>query len=145
MSLKSIARPNGQGAHYQFFEMASGRKVKAQIGFGRPGAVKAPDGETDVQSGQFALSVSVSPVDEQGQALRAEDGLPIVDSIGRTFTAADAAAEDFDLEKEAAALIVARAASVDRIVAAAEKAKALRDGWSGAPVKLPFEKLKREE
>jgi hypothetical protein len=143
MKLKAIARPEGQSEAYQFLqaEGANGSRFKVKAGFGRPGVVKAPDGETDVQSGDFAISVSTSMVDADGKAVVDENQVPIVDVMSRTFTPADVLKPGFDLDLELATLITERAAAVEARAGAAAKARGLVGGWGKGPVALPFNRV----
>lgn len=127
--LAAMARPEGQSDEYRFFtNEATGQawKVKMLLKEARAADVQASEA---VAPANLAATITVSPVDDQGKALR-EGGKPIViDSWTHTFNEVEMAEPGFDPHARAMAIIAERINAGEARLAGMDKLRALASNW----------------
>ena len=95
-----IPAPEGYTGNYRFFLNPETNKTwKARLvrREARPALVDNDDG-VELATGEYAVTITVSPVDEAGQALLEEDCPIVIDSHTHSFTNYEMSDADFNAE-----------------------------------------------
>jgi hypothetical protein len=130
LMLEELPRPEEQAGHYRFFKNAgTDRSWKVKLEF-REAAPAMTSSNVELSAGQYTITVSASPVDSEGKALKDDQGRPIVtDSHGHTFNEIDMGQPDFDPEKLVMQLIQTRIAAGEAKLSATDKLKSFVTDW----------------
>lgn len=93
--IEVVSAPAGAGEEYQFFKnKETGQVWKASIEL--KVARRPQVNDIDAAPTEMAATVIVSPVDENGKALREDDKPIIIDALTHTFTSTEMQETDFD-------------------------------------------------
>ena len=96
-TIEPIAAIGDADPKYQFFKNKdTGNIWKATIDVKRGGQAFLSRADVEAAPTTLAISVTVSPVDAEGKALRENDLPIIIDSLTHTFTPVEMAEPDFD-------------------------------------------------
>jgi hypothetical protein len=128
-TLEHSARPKGQREDYRFFtNPETGTKWKALIVL-RDTAPAMVDTSAAVAPSGIAVTVTVSPVDEAGKALRENDLPVVIDSWTHTFNHVEMSVPDFDPTDRIMLIVAERVRAGEGRLAGVDKIKALADKW----------------
>lgn len=143
--IEVIGKPRGASERYQFFRnIETGQEWKAllELREARP----AFTNQADVESAplEMAVSVTVSPINNVGKALRENDKPVIIDTLTHTFTVHEMLEPDFDPQARIAQIIAERIHLGEARLHGNKKLKALVGKWNGK-TKLKIGRVKYEE
>lgn len=118
-TIKKVKKPKGYEGNYTFFEnLETGRRWKARLVASHPNV------------NTFGVTITVSPVDEDGKALM-ENGEPIVtDSIGHGFNEIEMKEPDFSAEARLMEIVQQRINVGERRFEGVKKITDLLSAWS---------------
>lgn len=124
--LKPAKRPAEQSQEYQFFiNTDTGQMWKAKM-------VLIEDEEGRFAANSVHVSITVSPVDEAGKALRDETDRPIVtDSLTHVFNEVEMSVPDFDPQARMMQIVAERIKIGEARLVGIDKVKALAEKWTG--------------
>jgi hypothetical protein len=129
--IEVISAPGEYGeSDYQFFKNNStGQLWKAKANI-LPAHAPMINGDVEAAPTQLAVSVTVSPIDEEGKALREDDKPIILDVHMHTFTQVEMADPDFDPSKRVMQIVAERVHVGEARLDAVKKIKQLGDNWN---------------
>jgi hypothetical protein len=130
MPLEKISRPKGQDKRYRFFRNPeTGREWKVSLEIREAGGALV-ESDVPLAPSRFAVTLAASPVDDEGRALRDDEGRPIVtDSWTHTFYESETSADDFDPAQRVAEIAEQRVLAGEAKLAGERKLEALAKRW----------------
>lgn len=111
MKLKKVKKPSGYEGEYAFFRDEDGNLFKARAEF-REAAAAAVNSDEKLAPVEFAVTVSVSPSDETGKALRENDKPIVGGTLTHVFNEVEMTAPDFDPAARLVGMVEARIAEL---------------------------------
>lgn len=142
--IEVISKPKGASERYQFFNnKETGKAWKAAIDLrvARPAYTAEADIET--APAELAVTVTVSPIDANGKALREDDKPIIIDSLTHTFTTEEMLDPAFDPQARVMAIVAERVHIGEARKQGNDKLKEFVGKWGGA-TKLKTSPVKHE-
>ncbi|MFN3990062.1 MAG: hypothetical protein ACK4IS_07370 [Erythrobacter sp.] len=121
--MKNVPRPEGQRDDYLF--VSDGEQT-----------FKALHELRTSDRSQPVLVISLAPVDDQGKAIKLQNGEADVVWHSHTFTEVELASPDFDISGRIAAILADLAQRKRREMAAREQIGALGDAWRAGTINL---------
>lgn len=124
--LTGAKRPAGQSKDYQFFTNGeTGQTWKAKL-------TKIENEEAAFAPNSLHISITVSPVDEAGKALRDNLDRPIVtESITHEFNELEMSSPDFDPKARIMGMIRERIKIGEARLVGIDKLREIADNWQG--------------
>lgn len=144
--IEVIAKPRDANERYQFFHnRETGNKWKASVEIKDADAMLFDD--LEVAPTTIAVTVIVSPIEDNGKALRdAQDRPIIIDSVTHTFTPVEMENPDFNPEARILRMIAERVELGETKLRGNEKIKKFVDKWGGKnKIKSPPIRFEREQ
>jgi len=130
--IEVIAKPRGASERYQFFRnKETGREWKALLQLQTSRHSFIAESDVDTAPAELSVTVTVSPIDDVGKALREDDKPVVIDSLTHTFTTEEMLAPDFDPEARIAAIVAERIHIGEARTKGNEKLKELIGKWGG--------------
>lgn len=145
--IEVIGKPKGASERYQFLKnKETGREWKALLDLRTARPAMTTEADVELAPAELAVTVTVSPVDARGKALR-EDGKPIViDSWTHTFTSTEMLTPDFDPEKRIMEIVAERVHIGEARLKGQDQLKEFVGKWGGkTKIKTPPVKFEGKE
>lgn len=128
--IEVVSAPAGYDNNdYQFFKDEAGQLWKASVGLKVARVPMLGQADIEAAPSELAVTVAVSPVGDDGKALREDDKPIISDAHTHTFTNAEMQEPDFDPTERIMRVVAERIHTGKARLNGIDKIKSLADDW----------------
>lgn len=129
--VKPIAAPAGADTKYQFFvNETTGQKWKATVELRPVRQAMLSQADIETAPAEMAVAITVSPIDDEGNALREDDKPIIIDTHVHSFTHVEMSEPEFDPVKRVMKIIAERVFIGEARIAGVKAIADLVDKWN---------------